>query len=356
MTDFAILGLGMHTALGGTNASCAAARGRLSAICQLEEPLVSDPVSLEMVGLRGHAVSSVRGFAGLARHVLLAATALQDLLASWTPSSSAGLVVAVPNAWAAAMRAATDERSKAIHRREEEERRASYEQLFFKLLEERCEMPRFARKKLHFGGQASAVEGLKTAGEWLADRSVDCCVVGGVDSTVEPAVLEALLELEIAASPMNPAGLCPGEGAAFVGVTRIGASRSPARALVREPTAAHDRAPYYSDRPLVGEGLREAFARLPDPLHSVWIADLNGEETRARDFGAFLGSCPKALAQAPVVPLGASFGDLGAATGGAAIALATRAFERRYARGSRACVVLSEPTGARGMFMVEASQ
>jgi 3-oxoacyl-[acyl-carrier-protein] synthase-1 len=194
------------------------------------------------------------------------------------------------------------------------------------------------------------------AGRRRATRG-EVCVVGGVDSWLEPETLEWLDQTERLHGEDNPLGFIPGEAAGFC----VLASRSLA--------ARHGLAPWgdvvhvatgqeantiAKDAVCTGEGLtrviREAVEALPSPnaLIQEIYCDLNGESHRADEYGFTLVRVARRFVDATAVTVPADcWGDVCAASGPLFAILAAFAFRKGYAKGPHALLWNSSETGER---------
>src|SRR5262249_41657283 len=68
-------------------------------------------------------------------------------------------------------------------------------------------------------GHAAALVALQAAIEKIASGRAEWCLVGGVDSYLDPEILERLDETAQLHSPSHPWGFIPGEGAGFCVLT-----------------------------------------------------------------------------------------------------------------------------------------
>ena len=142
----------------------------------------------------------------------------------------------------------------------------------------------------------------------------------------------------------NPAGVIPGEAAAFVVLQPAGMARPLARlagsAVAEEPTAG-------TDSPNQGEGLTLALrrARARAPKLETWpriACDLNGDRYRALEWSLAvvraLGDLPEGPASGPEWLPAEWMGDTGAASGLVSVAWAVTGMTKGYARADRALV------------------
>jgi 3-oxoacyl-[acyl-carrier-protein] synthase-1 len=199
----------------------------------------------------------------------------------------------------------------------------------------------------HAGGLAA----LARAVDALNSREADVCVVAGVDSLLHAEVLHILLEQRRLKTPVNSAGLIPGEGAAALVLERTDRPRRRVPVLARLASVALEREPTEL-RP--ADGLRaEALSRAiqaalasidPATIHRV-VVDLNGERWRAREWAMAETRCLSELPDGWQLWHPADcWGDIGAASGVAHVALAARAFARGYG-GAGGVLICGSSTG-----------
>jgi len=209
-----------------------------------------------------------------------------------------------------------------------------------------------------FGGdQAAFAAAAASASQAVETRAVRAALLIAVDSLASPETLELLLEARRLKNDDNPVGFMAGEAAAAMVLTRqSGASNAAAPAAMlgavdigREPHALGAERP--SDGRVLAACTRNALgspsSQQPAPL---LLIDNDGENHRAQEFGMALWHLTKAkspLSSAPVWVPAKSFGNTGAAYGGLAACLATRAFARGYAPSSSALIVAAADDGAR---------
>jgi uncharacterized protein (TIGR02270 family) len=340
-----ITALGMATAAGdGVDQGCAAARAGVLGLTELDGFQAWDEEAGEMVAVSGHAIPHLGGgFFGAARLARLGAAALREALAAapgLDPQRTA-LLVAVPS-HAALEAFERQEAARAAKEGEdppEAQTRFRREQLAGRFLPALTraaglELPPAAQRLFAADGPGFAAA-LREAEAGIARGAWEACLVGGVDSLVEPAVLAALAGLNALRTPARAQGLVPGEGAGFVLVERAAAARrrgAAARArLGRVELAAAP--PRFAPVERPGHALTQvvAAALAGGGAPAMVVASLNGDERRALDWGhARVRLQQRGLpGDTPECWPAEAFGDLGAAAGPVALCLAARSWERR---------------------------
>lgn len=179
-------------------------------------------------------------------------------------------------------------------------------------------------------GRAAVIHGLDLAERFLYDLQHDYVLVGASDSYWHYPIVADLDEAGRAMAVGEKDAFVPGEGACFLLLTR-----HPEKALVQDghiialcpAGVAEEPGHRLSDQPYLGEGLHQAFQQAlqgyqGDGIHSVY-SSMNGEHYWAKEYGVAMTRhqqhfCEDVKHQHPVD----CFGDLGAATGSALIALA----------------------------------
>jgi 3-oxoacyl-[acyl-carrier-protein] synthase-1 len=368
----AITGFGMATSLGDGETACAAARAGMSRAAPLKFA-VADPVAKEPAPVLGHTVGSLTGgFAELGLAVRLASLALGDLLVR-TPLEAADLAStavlinlgsgfyfqAVDQARAAQAKAAgtpppakgttlTDGFAATL---------PLYSNGLVDKVFRALGLPAPAQRQVAFGDQAGIAGVIAAAQALLAGNRVSACLVGGVDSLVEPRWLRACNELHLLKTALRPIGLMPGEAGAFLLLEKV-RSRRPPLALIAACESGREAGHRFSDPRPVGRALaevvRRAVAGNSSAREAAIICDLNGDAARASDFGnALVQLQPDLQPRATVVPA-VSFGDTRAASGFLGTGLALRAFARGYAPGKSFVISSAGDDGSRSALLVTA--
>lgn len=89
-----------------------------------------------------------------------------------------------------------------------------------------------------------------------------------------------------------------------------------------------------------------------DAVDTAYI-DINGERYRSEEWGFVALQVPSAFKTLRYEAPADCWGDVGAASGALASALAVQSWARGYARGPRALVMSGSPDGLRGAFLLQ---
>ena len=211
-------------------------------------------------------------------------------------------------------------------------------------------------------GNASAYRALKQARDWIESGRFTACIVGGVDSFVNVDDLTRYEEAHRLKREGVAQGFIPGEGAAFVAVSSIGADdegrvfgRINGIGLANEDpsvTAIADGHP-------TGLGLKKALentiadAEIPESSITLRVSDMNGELYRGVESMFVLSR----FYQTRRVNLdmwlpAACVGEIGAAVGSLLIILAAIGTRKGYAPGHVVMCETSSDSGFRGGCLV----
>ena len=210
---------------------------------------------------------------------------------------------------------------------------------------------------LYFGGHAGLARLIEDACRKMHAGLIDRCIIGGIDSYVEPTFLKGAASLNLLKTSDNPVGFIGGEAAAFVLLEQMQvppSSRPAARMEIIGLAYDRDRHSYIGRDPALGEGLAKAIsgalaAGQASVSPGLVVADLNGTERRAVDWSyAMLRlSSSLNLRETPVWIPALSFGDTGAAIGFQALCLVKSGFERNYAPSDDAVAWFASDNGDR---------
>ncbi|MCC6873266.1 MAG: hypothetical protein IT378_03070 [Sandaracinaceae bacterium] len=188
---------------------------------------------------------------------------------------------------------------------------------------------------VHAYGHAAGAYGLLWAGEQIASGAVDLAFVVGVDSSFDADVIDALLDEGLLFDGRQASGLVPGEGCALVVLASADFARQHGlHALATLDSVGIAQEPAHSRRgPSTGQGLASAVRAITETVSRPvdwWLGDLTHEHYRQRELQLAWPRFPQSAMgpSALVEQLPAHLGDLGAATIGTAISIATEGMSR----------------------------
>lgn len=216
------------------------------------------------------------------------------------------------------------------------------------------------------GGHAAALEALRRGVELIGEGRADLCLVGGVESYLEPDTLLWLdRNRQLLRSGMRSA-FHPGEGAGFLAIAgeRV-RQRLDLRSLgiILATQVSRETSLIKTDDLSTGEGLTRAIQAVTakwrergERVDDVYC-DLNGERYRTEEWGFALLRTQGAFGDVSAVRTAVSeWGDMGAASGALLSILALRAWARGYARGPTALVWGSSEGGLRGAALLRRTE
>ncbi|QQR44276.1 hypothetical protein JKA73_35770 [Myxococcus xanthus] len=376
-----ITGLGMVSSLGAdVVTSCAAARAGLTRWKELDIR-VTDKDTLEAVPLQGQEITWLtHGFEGFARWLRLGDAALRDLLEYSQLGRAAlphtGIYLQLPGR----LLAQTHLQSNVLSRIPEGERARVASALASERAEAEAQFTRRLIPELlglnqlsippraqayFFGGAATFSQVLTRAMEALRTRTLERCIVGGIDSWVDDEPLTQAYDLGLLRTPDKPVGRFPGEAAAFVLLERLDCARERGaviEGLLGPVASAEEKGHRFAQRPITGTALFESISACCHPPTKqedigLSIINLNGDAVRAREYGHALVRMEEAglPASAQRWYVAEHFGELGAATGATAICLGVRGLVRQYARSPAILVALLDDEPHRSAFLLRES-
>jgi hypothetical protein len=373
--NFAITGSGLVCSLGtDVDNACAAARAGITRAVHLDYfEMTSSEGALETAV--GHPVPFLaEGFEDCTRLLRLARGALADL-STHSNSACPNFYLSLPDpnrCFTGTDLIADPEIRNSINMRTEQEDRddedADQEQdqpgftldpahllkEAAKLASWRCE-PQL--RFVSFSGRTGVAEALNAALADLRTGTIQHAIVGGVDSLLDEDTLNWLDATGRLKSSTVPAGLQPGEGAAFLLVE--GDTHSSTKAKISAINLASEAQTLLLGSPATGRGLAEALAGVlrTNGEYCPWIlSDLNGEPFAASDWGqALVQLRAKGHSLDPALTsyAAACFGETGAASGALSMCVAAKALERNYAPLSSALVVNSSDGCGRSAILLD---
>jgi 3-oxoacyl-[acyl-carrier-protein] synthase-1 len=217
-----------------------------------------------------------------------------------------------------------------------------------------------AKSEAALRGRAGGLLAITRAAAWL-DAGAPFVIAGGVDTYRDLYVLGTLDMEQRVKSAANLDGFIPGEGAAFMLLTR----RTNASSAGVKPIAAIggiggsvEIGHLYSDQPYRGDGLAALFATTlangAGPIAEVY-SSMNGESHWAKEWGvAFMRSRPRFAENHGMHHPADCHGDTGAAAGPLMIGLAALGISDGYRR-SPCLVYGSSDRGERAALVVSAA-
>lgn len=209
-------------------------------------------------------------------------------------------------------------------------------------------------------GRAGGLSALGLAMQVVQSGRAPFMLAGGVDTYRDLYVLGTLDQEGRVKSSSNLDGFIPGEGAAFLLLATRGTAEKYGMAplaVVSGVKEGTESGHLYSETPYRGDGLSGTLRQvwdagwLPSPLTEVWSA-MNGESHWGKEWGvAFLRNRPMFDEGHGMQHPADCYGDLGAASGPALVALAAVGMGGGY-RGSPALVYASSDRGGRAAAVV----
>jgi 3-oxoacyl-[acyl-carrier-protein] synthase-1 len=209
-------------------------------------------------------------------------------------------------------------------------------------------------------GRAGGLAAVGHAVALLQAGYAEFIIAGGVDSYVDLHVLGTLDMEQRVKSSTNLDGFIPGEGAAFLLLTRASVAatrRIPVRATLSPVALGSEAGHLYSAEPYRGDGLATTLAQLlSSGFSSVPVADvfssMNGESHWAKEWGVgYARNRGLFESEAKMHHPADSFGDTGAASGPLMVGLAALGVAAGYRR-SPSLVYASSDRGGRAALTV----
>jgi 3-oxoacyl-[acyl-carrier-protein] synthase I len=217
-------------------------------------------------------------------------------------------------------------------------------------------------------GHASGLMALDAGRNMIRKGIADFCLIGGVDSYLEPETLEWLEasdQLHSSGPANNAWGFVPGEGAGFcLLASSEAANRSGLRPYGRILSVAVTRESNLikTETICLGHGLTAAFESACRPLHEPdekvdeIICDMNGEPYRAEEFGfATIRTNHRFVNSSDFQAPADCWGDVGAASGPLFINVSAIRHQKGYGHGSRTLAWASSESGERAAAIIEFS-
>jgi 3-oxoacyl-[acyl-carrier-protein] synthase-1 len=206
-------------------------------------------------------------------------------------------------------------------------------------------------------GHTAGFQALEKARALLRNGQATVCIIAGVDSYLNLPSLRWLEESGRLKGPKNSNGVIPGEAAAAVAV---GAQRGSQAVRIVGLGFAREQVTVLSEEPFQARGLAEAakkaLAQSGLSLHDIAfrLSDATGESYGFKELALLLSRVlRRRMEEMPVWHWAEAIGDVGAAAGICELVLATHAFGKGYAPGSRALCLTSSVPGDRAALILE---
>ncbi len=360
-----ILGVGLCSSMGGYRDACAAYRAGITRFSDHEHMAVMFPGEEEPSALTiAPAATNLEGYQGVGRIVKMLSLAHADLLENTRAqidTDGLTVLIALPK---------PEDRHYEIGESDElsrDEQLQHYAKLITEPLFSRID-PRLHQlpMQLVFGDRVAFARILNKACGIMTSAQARQCLLLVADSLLNDETLDALLAQQKVKTADNPVGFIPGEGAAMILLSAgEGVGQSVAITTSIDNTAIEAPPDEDSDAQEAlaqwrGDKLVKALAPL---LHAFegqvlpqLIADMNGEECRARECGFLRVALKREFpaAQVPEFELPAlGFGEVGTMMGPLALLITLAAVARGYLASHEVIITLSEACGKRAAIKLQ---
>ncbi len=183
-------------------------------------------------------------------------------------------------------------------------------------------------------GRSGGIEALAYAIKYLDESDCEYVIVGGVDTFYDNETLQYLQKQERLLTVNAEDGFVPGEGAAFIVLTKTNRSAGIGTPFIFNFGFSYEDGHLLGDEPYRGEGLakavKDALAGTAGVKIQTIYSSMNGENYFAKEFGVMLIRNHKAFVENVETRHPADcYGDLGAASGLAMICLACKDIEKK---------------------------
>jgi len=205
-------------------------------------------------------------------------------------------------------------------------------------------------------GHSAGLMALEKGSKLVLNRTYEFCIIGGVDSYIDPNTLEWIEDNDQLHKPSNAWGFVPGEAAAFCLICSGDTARKyklPIKTQLTAVSTASEKNRIKTETVCTGEGLTQAVRSTIQALPGGYrvddtICDQNGEAYRADEFGFMLCRLSEHFIDPSDYMAPADcWGDVGAASGPLFINLITAAAEKGYSKGPNTLLWTSSENGER---------
>lgn len=213
-----------------------------------------------------------------------------------------------------------------------------------------------------YKGHAAGLMALESASRMLLEGECEFCLVGGIDSYIDPDTLDWIENNEQLHIPSNAWGFIPGEAAAFCLICSTAIAdqyQLPIKAQLLATATAREENLIKTETVCIGEGLTSAVSgtiqALPEGVKiNQTYCDQNGEAYRADEFGFMLARLSEHFIDpSEYISPADCWGDVGAASGPLFINLLSVAAEKEYSNGQVSLLWTSSEGGDRTAAIIE---
>ena len=218
-------------------------------------------------------------------------------------------------------------------------------------------------KEIIAKGHSAGLMAFESASQEIIKRTCEFCLIGGVDSYIDPDTLDWLDDNEQVHMPSNAWGFIPGEAASFCLLCSQDTADKynlPVKARLIAISTALEENRIKTETVCIGQGLTQAVRNClkelsPDCRIDYTICDQNGEAYRADEFGFMLARLSEYFVDPSDYMAPADcWGDVGAASGPLFINLIIFAAEKGYSKGLHTLLWTSSEGGERTAAILEA--
>jgi len=205
-------------------------------------------------------------------------------------------------------------------------------------------------------GHSAGLMALEKGSKLVLNRTIEFCIIGGVDSYIDPDTLDWIEDNGQLHTPSNAWGFVPGEAAAFSLICSTHTAnkyRLPVNAQLVAISMALEKNIIKTETVCIGQGLTQAVRNTIQSLpkgHQIdyTVCDQNGEAYRADEFGFMLCRLSEHFIDPSDYMAPADcWGDVGAASGPLFINLIASASEKGYSKGPNTLLWTSSEGGER---------
>lgn len=210
-------------------------------------------------------------------------------------------------------------------------------------------------------GHSAGLMALEAGSQKILNRTSEFCLVGGVDSYIDPDTLDWIEENEQLHVPINAWGFIPGEAASFCLLCSKDTAHKyklPVKAQLLAVSTTIEENKIKTETVCLGKGLtlavKNCLRELPEDFKIDYtICDQNGEAYRADEFGFMLARLSERFVDPSDYMAPADcWGDVGAASGPLFIHSVIAAAEKGYAKGAYTLLWTSSEGGERSAAIV----